>query len=1217
MMYRTGQSRAARRQYTRTGLRAALAALALMLCFGVSAFGAVAVDATSRTEGNAASFTWTHTVSGTDRLLIVGVSSFDPVSSVSYNGKPMTLLRADEERTGVRSEIWYVVSPDTGTHNIDVVMTAAEDTVCGAVSFTGVDTGDPFNTPTGTTGRAWGGSVSVTSAADELVVDVIAFRGGDGNVAAGGGQTEQYTGESGTGGWDIEGGCSTEAGAASVTMSWSFSARDRYALTAVSIRPPPAGRTQGAYRWLGSEESAVESESTPYTTATPGDLLHLRVGVRKNGASWTTHRLGLQYDTNSSFSSPAMLPAGASWDDADHADGDAVTSTVLAASTASGEYHEGNVTSTQVKSLDTTYEEDFAVRPTATGTYYLRVVEVNADGSFKETLDNYGPVITITVVNAALSQSGFAWAPDTGPAPNDDPATDLVWTTEDATATVDTNAIYILSTQLALDSNIGNGNWVLEYQEDYDTASPGPWTEVDGSGVWDADNTHNCDLNNGETIQTSWYSQSVESGYTLDTGEFSNDGNGLTDGYSNGDGVELWWAVTATDAARGHSYRFRVVRTGISISYNIFATAICPAVEQVSYRWLESNEAAAAPEDAPYETIEDAKLHLRVGVRSNLADWNGRYLALQRASNASFTADVALVTPTSANFKTWDDPDHTTGDLVEGTKLLTGSLLDGPYAESNVVSSFDYGSGDYYEIDFTVQVNYLPPYNTDDYWYFRVVEVDSSGALVGPVDIYGDTIELVLSAATNVQSAYNWADDEATLAWQGTDQPLQFSPGQTYILAIQYERTYSGDSSDWAWELQYQEDPDGQPGPWTDVTFTSDDWRTTNNAETYNGHNNGDAVDTTDFVCGAGTGSAADGEYSNDDNGATYAWTGDTYAEFWYPIEAQASAANKTYAFRVIRSGGTSALGFNVFARAVQVADRQVSFRWADDDGAALAAENSIYTAATGQQLHLRVGVKRQGADWSTHRLGLQVDTDSSFSSPTLVTTATSDLAYWDDADQSDGDTVGSVILSGSPSGGEFHESNVTSAETKTADTLYEEDFAVQVTTEGVYYLRVVEVDASGNYVGTLEEYDQAIRLEAVDPSDDQTNYNWAPDAAVAASSLAWQGEGSALAFTAGTTYILAVQVKHTSASDSEYDWTLQYQRDPDGVPGAWTAVTSSSSDWQIDGAPAFVAIANEGSIATGNFDISSPGGTPSPTATAGEFSSDSNGATHTLSGNP
>ncbi len=1189
--------------------RVAVCALALALGSG-SARAAVAVDASSSTSGDAASFTWSHTCSGTQRLLVVGVSSRDPVSSVTYNGQGLTLLRRDTNGGWAITELWYLVAPPTGTHNVVVTMSAGEDTVCGAISFTGASTATPFGTATGATGRSTTASVAVNSAAGEIVVDTICFRGADGNPTVGAGQTQRWQAQSGPNNFgDVEGGASTEAGAASVTMSWNFAVTDRWAITSVSVKPATPGHFQESYRWAHSDESALQAENTAYTSAT-NQQLHLRVGIRSQESSWGTHRLGLQYANNPSFTGAAMLPSGAWWNDADHADGDAVSGTkLLSGSPSDGEYHESNVTSSETKAADVLYEEDFTIMPTATGTWYLRVVEVDSGGNFVSTLDGYSQTIQLDVVNAQAKQTGFAWAPDAAVAPSA-----LSWQTEDTELIAQSGNIYVIAVQVALDNNITNGDFYLQYQEDYDTGSPGAWTNVTTGGVWTTTTAHQCTITNGTVTQTAWYSQSGHAGYTVATGEFCNDNNGLRDSYTSGNYVELWYAITASAAARGHSYQFRVVAAGSSWNPRTFAIARVPAREQVSYRWLESNEGPAAAENDFYETVENVKLHLRVGVRSGQEDWNGKYLALQVDDNTGFTSPTLLTTG-SATFKTWDDPNHTGGDAVSGAKMLSGSPSDGKYHESNVTSSQNFTGDVLYEVDFTVQVNYTPIYDNPDTWYFRVVEVTSAGVLVGPLDAYSQTIRLDVELSTNRQSAYNWAPDAASLSWGTANQPLNFSTGQKYILAIQYERVYSGASGTWDWQLQYQEDPDGTPGDWTDVTYTSTYWQMTNNTETYNGHNNNGVVTTGQFVCGSGAGTAANGEYSNDDNGVAYAWTGSTYSEFWYAVEAQAAAANKTFAFRVIRGGNTRALEFAVLARAVYDSKQQTAYRWADDGEGALAAENTSTTVATNQDLHLRVGIKPQGAAWSTHYLALQWDDNASFTSPTLVTTASATVRMYDDGDRTDGDAVsGSKLLSGSPSDGEYHESNVTSAETKTADLVYEEDFTVRCTTAGTYYLRVVEVNAAGALVGTLDDYQQTIQVEAVDPADDQTAYNWAPDAAVLGENLVWGGENTALNFTTSNTYILAVQVKNTSASDSDYDWVIQYQKDPDGTPGPWTSVTTGSTDWQIDSTPAFVDIANEGTVEAANhFSMSSPGGT----AVNGEFSSDSNGATHVLSGNP
>jgi hypothetical protein len=205
----------------------------------------VAVDATSTGLTTSASLNISHAVSGTNRLMVVGVSitketgGAPSVSSITYNGVALSPVgsRATSDNKG-RIEIWQLVAPATGTNNVVVTLSAApDDATVGVMTFTGVDQSTPLGAFASATADSGTASVTVASAANELVFDTLVVEGSaDKALAPGAGQTER---------WDLyqapraNGGGSTEAGAASVVMSWTF-ATDKWAIGGVSIKPAAA-----------------------------------------------------------------------------------------------------------------------------------------------------------------------------------------------------------------------------------------------------------------------------------------------------------------------------------------------------------------------------------------------------------------------------------------------------------------------------------------------------------------------------------------------------------------------------------------------------------------------------------------------------------------------------------------------------------------------------------------------------------------------------------------------------------------------------------------------------------------------------------------------------------------------------------------------------------------------------------------------------------------
>ena len=188
-----------------------------------------------------------HTTSGTDRLMIVGVSlnnnDLETVTSVTYNGGLLTSLGAFMNSDDAYAELWYRVAPDAGPH--DVVVTYSEDirmdTVVGVITFTGVHQTTPLGAVNGA--QASSGtraSVDVASAPGELVVDTVACETCTSLTADVGPplQTERWNLSSNLGPQETFGGGSTEPGASpTVEMAWDFGKSDHWAITGVSIKP--------------------------------------------------------------------------------------------------------------------------------------------------------------------------------------------------------------------------------------------------------------------------------------------------------------------------------------------------------------------------------------------------------------------------------------------------------------------------------------------------------------------------------------------------------------------------------------------------------------------------------------------------------------------------------------------------------------------------------------------------------------------------------------------------------------------------------------------------------------------------------------------------------------------------------------------------------------------------------------------------------------------
>lgn len=126
---------------------------------------AIAYDATSTGYANATSLTFSHTTSGSDRLLMVQLWTFpsgDTVSGITYNGTSLTKKGTKSADAGGYTNQWSLVAPATGANNIVVSMSSSQMFVTAA-SYTGVDQTTPHPDAT-VVGQTTSGTTHTTSA---------------------------------------------------------------------------------------------------------------------------------------------------------------------------------------------------------------------------------------------------------------------------------------------------------------------------------------------------------------------------------------------------------------------------------------------------------------------------------------------------------------------------------------------------------------------------------------------------------------------------------------------------------------------------------------------------------------------------------------------------------------------------------------------------------------------------------------------------------------------------------------------------------------------------------------------------------------------------------------------------------------------------------------------------------------------------------------------
>lgn len=209
---------------------------------------------TSVATGTPTSHTVSHTCTGADLVLLVGVSVATPSGSVTgttvtatYNGVSMTEIRSgtttgallQTSSASAGSCLFYLLDPATGANNVVVTLSTGEaEILVGTASYTGVDAVEN-GTSTTSNGAANSPELSVTSATNDLVFAHATH--GDTISGGGTGTTRRYneTTNNASSGGNISGG--EEAGAASVSISFTSGVNDHWTLIGLNLSAAGGG----------------------------------------------------------------------------------------------------------------------------------------------------------------------------------------------------------------------------------------------------------------------------------------------------------------------------------------------------------------------------------------------------------------------------------------------------------------------------------------------------------------------------------------------------------------------------------------------------------------------------------------------------------------------------------------------------------------------------------------------------------------------------------------------------------------------------------------------------------------------------------------------------------------------------------------------------------------------------------------------------------------
>lgn len=145
---------------------------------------AVAFDAVSPTSSGASAaatnVSWTHTCTGSNLVLYVGVAvGISPdtgvTSTATYNSVSMTSIAKihSDNATAGYIELFRLINPPTGAHSVFVGVSSSSNILAGGVSVTGADQTTPEASVNSVAGVGTSAGQTVSSTTGNLVMDLI------------------------------------------------------------------------------------------------------------------------------------------------------------------------------------------------------------------------------------------------------------------------------------------------------------------------------------------------------------------------------------------------------------------------------------------------------------------------------------------------------------------------------------------------------------------------------------------------------------------------------------------------------------------------------------------------------------------------------------------------------------------------------------------------------------------------------------------------------------------------------------------------------------------------------------------------------------------------------------------------------------------------------------------------------------------------------------
>lgn len=225
-------------------------------------FSSIAFDAASTVADTATSpATVSHTTTGTDRMLVIGVvvsnnsaAATGTATAVTYNGVALTKVRTDtraQASTSYETSIWMLANPASGSNTVSITFSGGTAPRCTAVvsSYTGVLQGSFADAVNGNSGTTAGDqTLSVTTTVDNCWIFGIGVNSAASGASVTADQTSRASGNMAAAlatnmrGEDTNA-VQTPAGAHTVGFTMAGTTNKGWAMSFAAFRPALAGIT--------------------------------------------------------------------------------------------------------------------------------------------------------------------------------------------------------------------------------------------------------------------------------------------------------------------------------------------------------------------------------------------------------------------------------------------------------------------------------------------------------------------------------------------------------------------------------------------------------------------------------------------------------------------------------------------------------------------------------------------------------------------------------------------------------------------------------------------------------------------------------------------------------------------------------------------------------------------------------------------------------------